>query len=194
MFAAVTTEAFFVVRDVNWDLFLDIHRVRDRDGLRDVNWVGFGHFNMVRHGVWYFDGDLNFIRHLLLYRVWYFLLHHNGVGFGYLHRVRLGDSHVDRNLNFIRDFLLDCDCVGLRDRIRHLLCDYNGSHVLLMVLLFITAFQNPTAVTVLFKTPLLQFSHTKSQQHPQKCAHLSHNNSIQNADGKTVAREMEKPH
>jgi hypothetical protein len=93
---------------------------------------------------------------------------------------------MDGDLDFIRDLLLDCDCVWLRDRIRHFLGDDYGPHVfLLVVLMFITAFQNPAVITLLFKTPLLQFRRTKYKQHPQQRAYLAHNN-IQNADDNAV--------
>jgi len=135
MFAVIDTESLFVVRHVYRDFLLDIHRMRNRNGLRDMDWVRFWHFDVVRHGVRYFYGHLNFIRHLLHYGVWDLLLHHNGVGLWYLHGVRLRDSHVDGDLDFIRDLLLDCDCVWLRDRIRHFLGDDYGPHVLLLVVL-----------------------------------------------------------
>jgi hypothetical protein len=182
MFAVIDTESLFLVRHVYRELLLDIHRMRNRNWLRDMDWVGFRHFDVVRHGVRYFYGHLNFIRHLLHYSVWDLLLHHNGVRFWYLHGVRLRDSHVEGDFDFIGDFLLDCDCVGFRDRIRHFLGDDYGPHVLLLVvLMFITAFQNPAAITLFFKTPLLQFSRTKYTQHPQQHAHLTHNNT-ENAD------------
>lgn len=139
LFRTATEQTLFFMRDVNWYLLLDIHRVRDRDGLRDVHWVRFWNLNMVRHGVRYLDRDLNLVRYFLLDGVWDLFLHHYGVGLRYLHRIGLRDGHVNRDFDFIGDSLLYGDCIGLGYRVWHFLGDYDGPHVLLLVFLLFTS-------------------------------------------------------
>jgi hypothetical protein len=150
LFRFASAEAFLMVRDVNWDLLLDIHRVRDRDGLRDVHGVGLGNLNVVRHGIRYFHGDLNLIRHLLL----------------------------------------DGNCVGLRDRVWHLLGDNDGPHVLLLVFLSLAALEASAAIAVVFKTSLLLFGSCKSKQRPQQRADLV-NENYTHSFGKEITRKAD---
>jgi hypothetical protein len=188
LFRFASAEAFIVVRDVNWDLLLDIHRVRDRDGLRDVHGVGPWNLNVVRHGIRYFHGDLNLIRHLLLDSIRYLLFYHDRVGLGYLYGIRPRDGDMDRYLNFIRDLLLDGNCVGLRDRIWHLLGDNDGSHVFLLMLLTLASLEASAAITIVFKTSLLLFGSCKSKQRPQQSAGLVNENYTHSFSKETTCK------
>jgi hypothetical protein len=177
--APAAGQIFLFMRDVDWDLLLYIYRMRHWDRLRDVNWVWFGNLDVMGHRVRYLDRDLNLVRHLLLYSVWDFSLHHYGIRLGDFHRVGFRDCHMDRDFDFVGNFLLHGDCVGFGDRVRHFLGDYYGPHVLLLVFLHFTAIYIFSAVTILLETPLLQLSRTQSEDYRQqrecldnKCSNL----------------------
>jgi hypothetical protein len=177
---AAASQSLFFVRDVHWYFLLDIHRVRDRDWLRDVHWVWLGNLNVMRYGVRYLHRDLNLIRDLLLNSVRDFLLHHHRVRLGDFHRVGLRDCHMDRDFDFVGDFLLYGNCVGFGDRVGHLLGDYDGPDVLLLMIVLLTAIYISSSVTVLFETTRLPLSHTQPEDNGQQRAYLDDSKCVRN--------------
>lgn len=139
-FEAKTLEAPIVLfltqvfLDVNWNLLLNIDRMRNRDGFRDVDRIGF----------WYMDGNLNRDGHIYrdLHRIGNFLLNWIGDLLLYIYRIRFGNLNRIRFLNFdlhgdlygVWNLLDDLDGIWLWDGHFDLLGDDDSLDVVVAVL------------------------------------------------------------